>query len=366
MAKLESTSRVCFMVQRIEKQTLLPLLCLILVVLGRANQSVLAQRPYRASDQQINILLTRIESSTNTFQTSLNDALDMTLMNDSTLGHEIRDAVRGFEEATNILRERFRDQRSISSDAGNVLGRANRIDSLLRGIKLSPRVNTEWREIRADLDQLARSYNINWRWHDQGYNPARDSGSLTGTWQLDISRSDNIEQAVTLAVRSLPMDQQRRVRFQLMRRMKYPETIGIEQRGHNLTLASTRSRQVSFVADGRNRTEQHTNKRSIRVKASLKGDQLIVATMGDRGSDYHVTFDPVDAGQRMRLTRRIYSERLPQPVSITSVYDKISDIAQLNLFSGKLENVVYHRPAQGTSLIPNQTQLLAILDNDLN
>jgi len=354
------------MVQRIEKQTLLPLLCLILVVFGRANQSVLAQRPYRASDQQINILLTRIESRTNTFQSSLNEALDMTSMNDSTLGHEIKDAVRGFEEATNILRERLRDQRSISSDAGNVLGRANRIDSLLRGIKLSPRVNIEWREIRADLNQLARYYNINWRWHDQGYNPARDSGSLTGTWRLDISRSDNIEQAVTLAVGSLPMDQQRRVRFQLMRRMESPETIGIEQRGRNLTLASTRSRQVSFVADGRNRTEQPTNSRSIRVNASLNGDQLIVATMGDRGSDYHVTFDPVDAGQRMRLTRRIYSERLPQPVSITSVYDKISDIAQLNLFSGKLENVVYHRPARGTSLVPNQTQLLAILDNDLN
>ncbi|MCI0662827.1 MAG: hypothetical protein L0220_17300 [Acidobacteria bacterium] len=354
------------MVQGTEKQTLLILLSLVLIVVVGVEQNLLAQRPYRASDQQIHTLLTRIESRTNTFRSGLNDELNLRSMSDSALGHEINDAVRGFEEATNILRERFRDQRSISADTGNVLGRANRIDSLLKGIKLTARVNANWREIRADLNQLARSYNINWRWFDQGYNPARDSGSLTGTWRLDISRSDNIEQVITLAVRSLPPDQQRRARFQLMRRMESPETVGIEQRGRNLTLASTRSRQISFVADGRKRTENPAHSRSIQVNAYLNGDQLIVTTMGDRGSDYQVTFDPVDAGQRMRLTRRIYSERLSQPVSITGVYDKISDIAQLNLFSGKLENVVYHRPTTATSIVPSNTQLFAILDNELN
>jgi hypothetical protein len=351
--------------ERIERQ-ILNLLFLWLVMVGVTNQIVFAQRPYTTSDEQINTLLTRIESRTAKFSNTLNDALNLTSMNDSTLGHEIRDAVRGFEEATNILRERFRDQRSISSDAGNVLGRANRIDSLLRGIKLTSRVNARWREIRTDLNQLARYYSIDWQWHDQGYDPARDSGSLTGTWRLDISSSDNIEQVVTLAVRGLPSDQQWRVRFQLLHRMEFPETIGIEQRGGNLTLASTRSRQVSFVADGRNRKENRAHRRAIEVNASLKGDQLIVVTMGDRGSDYQVTFDPIDAGQRMRLTRRIYSERLTQPVSITGVYDKISDLAQLNLISGNLENVVYHRTAAETSIIPNNTLLLAILDNDLS
>jgi hypothetical protein len=354
------------MVQRIEQQTFLALLGLVLIVVGGANRSVFAQQPSRASDQQINTLLTRIESRTDTFRSGLDNALNLMSMNDSTLGHEILDAVRGFEEATNFLRERFRDQRSISSDAGTVLGRANRIDSLLRGIKLTARVNADWRELRADLNQLARYYNINWRWHDQGYNPARDSGSLTGTWRLDISSSDDIEQAITLAVRSLPADQQRRLRFQLKRRMEFPETIGIEQRSRNLTLASTRSRQVSFVADGRSRTETNAQSRSIKVNASLNGDQLIVITMGDRGSDYQATFDPVDAGQRLRMILRIYSDRLPQPVSIIGVYDKISDLAQLNLYSGKLENVVYHRPAPGSSLVANNTQLLARLDNDLN
>src|SRR5262245_36355164 len=305
------------MFQRTGKRTFLALLGLVIIVVGGVKQNLLAQRPYRASDQQINILLTRIESRTNTFRNGLNVALNQTSMSDSTLGHDINDAVRGFEESTNILRERFRDQRSISADVGNVLGRANRVDSLLRGIKLTARVNDNWREIRADLNQLARYYNINWRWYDQGYNPARDSGSLTGTWRLDISRSDNIEQVISLAVRSLPPDQQRRVRFQLMRRMESPETIGIEQRGRNITLASTLSRHFSFVADGRIRTENPARSRSIQVKAMLNGDQLIVATMGDRASDYHVTFDPIDAGQCLRLTRRIYSERLSQPVSIT-------------------------------------------------
>src|SRR5262245_38734523 len=243
------------MVQGIEKQALKTFLGLVLIVTGGVKQNLLAQRPYRASDQQIHTLLTRIESRTNTFLGGLNDALDQMSMSDSTLGHEINDAVRGFEEATNILRERFRDQRSISADAGNVLGRANRIDSLLRGIKSSPRVNANWRQIRADLNRLARYYSINWRWYDQGYTAARDSGSLTGTWRLDISRSDNVEQVVTLAVRGLPPEQQRRARFQLARRMESPETIGIEQIGRNLTIASTCSRQVSFVADGKKRNE---------------------------------------------------------------------------------------------------------------
>jgi hypothetical protein len=60
----------------------------------------------------------------------------------------------------------------------------------------------------------------------------------------------------------------------------------------------------------------------------------------NRSIDYQVTFEPLDNVRSLRVTRRITDEGLTQPVVANSVYDKTSDVAQWNLYSGARDNSI--------------------------
>jgi hypothetical protein len=77
-----------------------------------------------------------------------------------------------------------------------------------------------------------------------------------------------------------------------------------------------------------------TKRRSMRTRAALAGERLVVNSEGDRASDFQINFEPINNGRSLRVTRRITDERLAQPVVSNSVYIKTSDVAQLNLYSG--------------------------------
>ena len=188
---------------------------------------------------------------------------------------------------------------------------------------------------------------------------------LNGTWRLDPARSDDVEAAIDGATASLPYSVRDRVSDSLRRRLEAPDTLAIDQRGRSFTVASTRAPQVTFEADGQQRIEQMPN-RTVRVQASLVRDGLSVSSVGDRGSDYRVTFAPIGRGQGLRVTRSIYSDQLAQPVVVSSVYDKSSDIADLNLYDGGYAGTEPDRDTRGAFAVPNETQLVAVLNNDLS
>src|SRR5207247_1587602 len=118
-----------------------------------------------------------------------------------------------------------------------------------------------------------------------------NSTGLTGTYQLDVSRSDNVANVVDRAVRSLPYQDRQRVREAALRRLESPDTLAIERRGRNITIASSRAPQFTFEADQRTRTEQLPSGRTMQVNAALTGDQLVINTTGDRNNDFSVTFE---------------------------------------------------------------------------
>jgi len=194
---------------------------------------------------------------------------------------------------------------------------------------------------------------------------ARFAGGLNGTWRLDPARSDDVEAAIERAVGNSPASGRERVQDSFRRRLEAPDMLAIEQRGRSFTMASTRAPQVMFEADGQQRVEQIRN-RSVRVEASLSRNQLTVSSVGDRGTDYRVTFAPIDGGQRLRVTRSIYSDQLAQPVVVASVYDRSSDVAQLDLYTGGTYDTGLERNTRGPFSVPNETQLVAVLDNDLS
>jgi hypothetical protein len=295
--------------------------------------------PYRVSDSQVDALLRRVETNADRFRASLDRALDRTRYDGTRAEDNINEFVRNFEQATDVLRDRFNSRRSVASDVENVLRQATYIDDFVRRNRLNRRAQNDWSLIRQDLNQLATFYNVAWNWDVRSL-PAVGSGytaqgGLTGTYRLDPSRSDNAQAVAERATRNLPAGERQRVYNQIMRRLESPDQLAIERSGPNVTIASSRAPRTTFVANGQVNREQLPNGGFSRVTARLNGETLVINSAGDRATDFNVTFEPTADGRQLRVTREIWNERLGvNPVIIQNVYDKTSEVANFNIYGG--------------------------------
>ena len=148
---------------------------------------------------------------------------------------------------------------------------------------------------------------------------------LAGTYELERTRGDDPQRAADEATRGLPGPQRDRVYQRLLVRLEPPRTLSIDRRGRTVTIASSSGPRTTFDADGRVRSEPAPNGRTMSTRADLIGDRLEVSTAGNRGSDYLVTFEPMNRGDGLRVTRRFDSDGLRQPVTVESYYRKVAD-----------------------------------------
>jgi hypothetical protein len=329
------------------------------MIVGAGLSVSAQQRAYRVSDRQMEQLLRRIDTRSTLFRQNLDVALDRSRFDNTRREDNINELVREYDLAAARLRERFNQRQDTIYDAREVLDRAARIDRFMRRQTMTPAAERNWAALRADLDTLANYYNVGWRWDngdDRPVPPRQNAASrLTGTYRLDNARSDDPTAVAERATRGLPLNQAQRLRRIIMRRLASPEMIAIDRNGRSVTMASSLAPQVAFEADGRDRIEQIRQGRNVRVNTALYGDQLVISTVGDRGNDFRFSFDPIENGQRLRVTRSVSIEGLGQPVSVNSVYDKVSDSAQLDIY----------RETRG-SYIPNEMQLVATLNERLS
>jgi hypothetical protein len=349
-----------------------------------SGQPTVGQQPYRMNDRQLDALIRRIENESDSFRASLNTALDRSRYDGTRAEDNINQFVKDFADATNQLRSRFDARRSVASDVENVLRQATFIDDFMRRQTLSPRAENDWTALKGDLNQLATTYNLAWNWdarsvpypgattgaNGTGYgNGYGVNGRLTGTFRLDPTRSDNARAVAERATRSLPYNDRQNVSDQLMRRLESPDMIAIERSGSSVTIASSRAPQTTFDATGTERREQLPNGSYSRVTAQLSGDRLVVRSAGYRATDFSVTFEPIDNGQRLRVTREIYNDQLgANPVVVQNVYDRTSDVAQWNIYTGTQTypgDTGSNTSGSGDYIIPNGQVLTATLDTDL-
>ena len=323
--------------------------------------------PARVDDNQIKQLLKAIGQKADRFDKGLDRAFDNSQA-DATLGKDdLRRSVRDFEQAAERLRDRVNGRQSNTLDVEEVLRRGASIDGFMQRYQLGAQAEQNWLSLRGDLDTLASAYNVGWGWGDSDYTPgvAGFQQRLTGTYQLDPSRSDDPRRTAEQASRAAAPDQRQRTYQSLLARLESPETMAIERRGHSVTMASTHGPQVSFEADGRNRAETWSGGRTITTLVTFEGERLRVATTGDRRSDYIATFEPTDSGRSLLVTRTIYDESLRQPVTARSAYRRSSDQPRWNIENG---NGGYYKDTlspRGALAVPDGTRFVARLDNDL-
>jgi hypothetical protein len=196
-----------------------------------------------------------------------------------------------------------------------------------------------------------------------GYSNSR----LSGTWRLNAGRSDDPNAAAERATRNLAVNDRQRARENLLRRLGAPEMLAIDRRGREITMASSQGPQVAFEANGVETVETTRNGRERRTRVTLVGERLSVRSLGDRGSDYEAVFESLDGGRRLRVTRSLYTERVGQVVVSRSVYDRVSDVAQLNLDRDRPgRDSSYGSPGRGNFIVPDGVLLSGRLNQPLS
>ncbi len=326
---------------------------------------------YNLNDLQMRQLVDRLNVRSATFSRNLRNDLNRGTSNDRYSLDEVRRQLNDFEVALVQLRNRVNSRQSTSSDARTVLERAAFLNNYIADRQLSYQTENNWSSLRTDLDQLASAFNIAWNWSTNpggGY-PGDNSGSrrdLTGTFRLNTSRGDDVRRAVDNATRNLSLAERQRVYDSLLRRLDPPQMLAIDRRGQSVTIASTRAPQINFIANGTEQVETTQGGRQVRVRATLSGDTLTINRTGERANDFTVTFDPTDGGRALLVTRTLYSDRINQPVIVRTYYDRTSDVAELNIYDTNREGSNVGDVATGTFVIPNGTQLVAVLNSDLS
>lgn len=354
---------------------------MLIFVLGLwvAVTGVLAQTPQlRTSNSQVRSVLDRIRNKSVTLQQviSRNSAYDTT----PNAEERVYDQLTSLTNSVNSLRSStYSRNADVSSDFNEILDRATRINRILSRSTTNYNITSQWTSIRTDL---AGYYGVSWNWNqpypgnNNGGYPGNSypgsgpyAGGLTGTYRLNAARSDNVSDAIDRSLGSYDTNQRDRMRQNLERRLESPDVIAIEKRGRSITMASSNQSQVTFDADGIARTETNNRGRTITTRVSATNSNLTIDTSGDRVNDFNVTFD-VDRSGRLRVTRRLYLENRNETISVSSIYDRTSQVADFtnirptnDPYGGGYNN---GNNNTGQFYIPNGTVITATLRNTVS
>jgi ketosteroid isomerase-like protein len=157
--------------------------------------------------------------------------------------------------------------------------------------------------------------------------------TLNGAYRIDVAESDKLYSVVKGATSKVPFGDQQRFFMDLSVRLTPPDMLAIECRGNRVSVGSSRSPRVTFIADGKNRNERAADGSVVHSRVGLENDVLTFTSNGKAEDNVNVTFAAVENGKRLRVTRQIYAEQLTQPIVIQTVYNKIADVVKWDTYS---------------------------------
>lgn len=141
---------------------------------------IMAQKAYRATDRQVSALLTRIKTKTNTFHQQMQTALDRSVYNNTNTEDQVIGYISDFENSSNNLKANFNYKSSVNLNVQEVLQKAAFINNFMRTTRLNSATQTQWTNLRNDLNTLSRYYNVAWNWnYVQPANPLAYTASYT-------------------------------------------------------------------------------------------------------------------------------------------------------------------------------------------
>jgi len=136
----------------------------VLILVASFAVIVRAQEPYRLNDKQVKRLMAQLKKDTGKFRKSLDSSLDRSRLNGTNREDDINRFLKNYEDATERLYSRFKDNKSVGADVEALLDGAAEIDRFMTRRLASERAERDWAEVRQDLRRLADAYNVTWRW----------------------------------------------------------------------------------------------------------------------------------------------------------------------------------------------------------
>jgi outer membrane murein-binding lipoprotein Lpp len=359
-----------------------------MVFLGLAGQADAQKRNERETRDIVRSLNSKVDD----FKYNLDYQLKSASMDQDSVTdilsdlRDLKDKIKTFETNLNARREN-RD------DVSDIVQAANNIDDFLETNQQSRKLQNDWMAIRGLLDRLANGYGVSADSSNSNYPstnhdpdnypaPTRTASNnlnkgLTGTYQLDAARSENIADILSNSNVAGGNKQD------LESKLEAPEQVAISIRGNQVTLASTKAAPITITADGREKTESSGGK-TVRVRATLRGDELTVSSLGGE-TDYTITFVTADNGKTLKVTRRITTDYLRETIFAESVYNKTDAVAQLGIDDDSADNGGTYSsndpndvnnpnpgspsivtPRIGEFIVPNGTVVSGVLENPID
>lgn len=308
---------------------------------------------------------------------------------------ELNNGLRQLQDAVAAFDDNFQGKRENRDDVNDIIAAASVVERSLGSVSVNRRLETEWQDVKKNITSLAANYGVvarfdgrissstnastnnssNVTWGDPQPIAGDLNAGLTGTYSLDTARSERVADIISGTGVSASN------RTDLESKLEAPEQIALDVRGNQVTLASSKASPVTIIADGSEKVEQ-TGGRTVRLKATLRGDELTVSSLGGE-TDYTIIFSAVDGGRSMKVTRRITTDYLNETVFAESVYTKTEAVAGLGIdpsnipstggyssndpndrnTGGNLPNPTLSQPRVGEFLIPNGTVVTASLES---
>ncbi|MBI1760716.1 MAG: hypothetical protein HYR56_04695 [Acidobacteria bacterium] len=138
----------------------------LLVICGLSFIPAQAQGRYRGkfySKADVNRIIVRVEERSDAFRKSVDNNLNHSRLDDTRREMRINTQVAQFETALDELRREFdrRDTfREVRREVERVMRQSDEINALMRAGRFNPRVEQQWRLLRADLNRLAGIYEL--------------------------------------------------------------------------------------------------------------------------------------------------------------------------------------------------------------
>jgi hypothetical protein len=120
--------------------------------------------PLRIDDKEVGRILHSLEQQSDRFRSSLGLALNKSRLGGTQREDDINAFVKNFYVETKSLRDHFTDHKSTGADVQSLLERAALIDQFMQRRPLSMSALDDWSLVKNNLDELARAYNVSWRW----------------------------------------------------------------------------------------------------------------------------------------------------------------------------------------------------------
>ena len=328
------------------------------------------------NQQDVRVILRSLNSEMDDFRYSFDAELSRASVNRNDKNLIAKD-VKNLEDAISKFDGKFQRGRESAGDVSDILTQAKNVNNFVYLQRSVQNVQSDWLNVRNLLDRLAQNYSVNTDWNNSNNttysNVNYNRNSLTGTYNLNLQRSDDTRDIINNS--NTQTDEQRR---DLEEKLEPAEQVAFDFRGNQAIIASSKSAPISLKTDGQDRDVTLDNGARVRVRATLRGQDLVVSSR-DNNTDYTVTYSPQDNGNSLKITRRITTDYLSQTVFAESIYSKTDQVARLGIdtntdvysSSDQNDNQNTNYPNTTTSsngdfIIPNGTVITGTLQNDIS